>query len=121
VKNRAAFQLDSIGVFQGQRDEVVVQHAAPAVQKADELIAIVVDALFHSRINHRIQSGAIAAAGQQSNSHCTISSSVSPGRADVLGAGRAGSNSLNFLKPAVYAAARQFRRTRRLIQCTPSL
>ena len=45
VQDGAALQLDAVDVFQRQRNEVVVEHAAPAVEKADELIAIVVDAL----------------------------------------------------------------------------
>jgi hypothetical protein len=64
VKNGAALQLDAVGVFQGERDKVVVQHAAPAVQEADEFIAIVVDSLLHGGVDHRIQSGAVTATGQ---------------------------------------------------------
>ena len=64
VQDGAALQLDAVGVFQGERNKVVVEHAAPAVEKADELVSVVVDALFYSGINDRIQSGAIAAAGQ---------------------------------------------------------
>ena len=69
VKDGAALQLNAVDGFEGERDEVVVEHAAPAVQEADELVAVVVDSLFHGRIDHSIQSGAVAAAGQQSNSH----------------------------------------------------
>ena len=69
VQDGAALQLDAVNILQSEGNELVVQHTAPAVEKADELIAIVVDALPHGRINHRIQSGAVAAAGQQSNSH----------------------------------------------------
>ena len=74
VQDGAALELNAVGVFESERNEVVVEHAAPAVQKADELVAVVVDSLSHRRINDRIQSGAIAAAGQQSNSHRGISS-----------------------------------------------
>src|SRR5208337_4940555 len=69
VQNGAALQLDAVGAFESERNPIVVQHAAPAVEKADELIPIMVDALLHRRVDHRIKSGAIAAAGQQSNSH----------------------------------------------------
>src|ERR1700733_2392905 len=54
MQNGAPFQLDAIDFFQSKGNEIVVQDAAPAVQKADEFIAIVVDALFHSRVDHRI-------------------------------------------------------------------
>ncbi len=64
VQDGAALQLDAVDVFKSEGDEVVIEHAAPAVQKADEFVSVVVDALSHSRINDRIQSGAIAAAGQ---------------------------------------------------------
>ncbi len=69
VKDGATLQLDAVGVLQRKGNPVVVQDATPPVEEADELIAIGVDALLHSRIDYCIQSGAIAATGQQSNSH----------------------------------------------------
>ena len=69
MKDGAALQLNAIGVFEGQRDEVVVEHTAPAVEEADELVAVGLNSLSHSGVDHRIQAGAVAAAGQQSNSH----------------------------------------------------
>ena len=64
VEDGAALQLDAIGVFKGERDEVVVEHAAPAVEKADEFVAVGLDSLAHGRVDHCIQAGAVAAAGQ---------------------------------------------------------
>src|ERR1700689_3493413 len=74
MQDGAAAQLDAVNILERERNEVVIEHTAPAVQEAKELVPVVVDALPHSRINDSIQSGAIAAAGQQSNSHCEISS-----------------------------------------------
>ena len=64
VQDGATLQLDAIGAFQGEGNPIVVKHAAPAVEKADELIAIVIDAFFDGRIDHGIQPGAISSAGQ---------------------------------------------------------
>src|ERR1700722_16439448 len=74
MQDSAAAQLDAVNILERERNEVVIEHAAPAVQEADELVPVVVDALPHSRIDDSIQSGAIAATGQQSNSHRGISS-----------------------------------------------
>ena len=76
VQDGAARQLDAVHVLQRERNEVVLQYALPAVEKADKLIAIVVDALAHNRVDYRIQPGAVAAAGQQSNSHRKLSSQI---------------------------------------------
>ena len=46
VQNGAAPQLNAVGAFEGQRNPIVVEHAAPAVQKADKLIAIVLIPFF---------------------------------------------------------------------------
>ena len=64
MQDGAALQLNAVNVFERERNEIVIENAAPAVQKADEFVAVVVDALSDGRINDRIQSGAIAAAGQ---------------------------------------------------------
>ena len=64
VKDGAALELNAVGVLERERDEVVVEHAAPAVEKADELVAVGLDSLAHGRVDHSIQAGAIAAAGQ---------------------------------------------------------
>ena len=64
VKDGAALELNAVGVFERKRNEVVVEHAAPAIEEADELVAVGLDALAHRRINHSIQSGAVAATGQ---------------------------------------------------------
>ena len=82
MKDGAALELDSIDVFKGEGDEVVVEHSPPAIEKADKFVSVVVDALFDSGIDDRIQSGAIAAAGQQSNSHLENLLVKSHGRPD---------------------------------------
>src|ERR1700722_14960236 len=64
MENRTALQLNAIGVFKGERNKTVVEHAAPAVQKADKFVAVVIDPLAHNRVNHGVQPGAIAASGQ---------------------------------------------------------
>ncbi len=39
-------KLNAVDAFESQRNPVVVEHAAPAVQKADELIAVVLMPFF---------------------------------------------------------------------------
>ena len=73
MKNRAALQLDPVGVFESERNPVVIKYATPAIEKADELVAVGLNPLSNGSVNHRIQAGAIAASGQQSNSHANLS------------------------------------------------
>ena len=49
VEDGAALQLDAVDVFKGERNEVVVEHAPPAIEEADEFVAVVVDALSEQR------------------------------------------------------------------------
>ncbi len=42
VEDGAAFQLDAVNGFKRERDEVVFEHTAPAVEEADEFVAVVV-------------------------------------------------------------------------------
>ena len=67
MQDGAAPELNPVDRFERERNEIVIEHALPAVQESDELVSVVIDALPDGRINDRIQSGAIAAAGQQSN------------------------------------------------------
>jgi len=64
VEDGATSELNAVGVFEGERDEIVVENPPPAIQKADELVTIVVDAFANRGIDYGIQSGAIAATGQ---------------------------------------------------------
>ena len=57
---------DRIGV---QRPGLVLHHAAPAFEEADELILIVENSFAYHGADHRIQSRAVTAACQYSNSH----------------------------------------------------
>src|SRR3984885_8844701 len=47
----------------------VLEHAAPAVAKADHLISVGVDPLAHDGTDHGIQSGTVPASGEQCNAH----------------------------------------------------
>ena len=69
TKNRAALDQNLVHFLQRQLHGVVVEDAAPAFQESDKLVAVVIDAFPYDRMNDRIQSGAIAAAGQHTNSH----------------------------------------------------
>ena len=64
VKDGAALELDAVDVFKCERDEVVVEHAAPAVEEADEFVAVGLNSFAHRRIDDSIQAGAVSAAGQ---------------------------------------------------------
>ena len=52
-----------------ERPGLILYHTPPALEKADKLILIVKDPFAYRGANHRIQSGAITAARQYSNSH----------------------------------------------------
>ena len=48
---------------------LVLEHAAPAVAKADEGVAVDVDALADDRADDGIQPGAVAPSGEDSEAH----------------------------------------------------
>jgi hypothetical protein len=52
-----------------QRHRLVLNHATPPFDEADKLIAVVENPLADNGAYHRIESGAVSAAGQNSNSH----------------------------------------------------
>jgi hypothetical protein len=64
VQDGAALELNAVGVFKRKGNEIVIENASPAIQESYEFVAIMVDAFPYRRIDDRIQSGAIAAAGQ---------------------------------------------------------
>src|SRR5262249_2942446 len=45
------------------------EHAGPAVAEADELVTEVVDALADDAADHRVEAGAVAAAGEEPDAH----------------------------------------------------
>ena len=47
----------------------VLEHAAPAVAKADQLIAVLVDSLAHDRADDRVEPGTVASAGEHADPH----------------------------------------------------
>ena len=61
---------ETASVLDVHRDTVVLEHAGPPVAKSDELEAVNDDPLPHDRADHRVEPGAIAAAGQDSDTHC---------------------------------------------------
>ncbi len=52
-----------------ERHGAVVQHSAPTLHEADELIAIVLHSLVHHRTDHSIQARTVPASGQHTNAH----------------------------------------------------
>ena len=50
-------------------DRLVVEHARPAVAEADELVAVLVDALADDGADDRVESGAVSAAGEDADAH----------------------------------------------------
>ncbi len=50
-------------------DRVVLEHARPAVAKADEAVLVFAQAAAHHGADHRVQAGAVPAAGEQADAH----------------------------------------------------
>ena len=69
AEDGAAAGQDAAHLGHAERPAVVLQRPAPAVAVADELVAVDADALAHDRPDHRVQAGAIAAAGEHSDPH----------------------------------------------------
>ena len=63
---------------------LAVDHAAPAVAEADDLVAVHAFALADDGADHRVEPGAVAAAGQHADAHATSSSIVGSGRCPIL-------------------------------------
>src|ERR671936_421298 len=47
----------------------VLERAAPAVAEADDRVAIAVDSLAHDGTDHRVEAGAVTAAGEDPDAH----------------------------------------------------
>ena len=69
AENGPAFDENAVHFFEGQLYGVVVEHAAPAVEEANELVTVMNDAFSHDRMNDRIQPRTVSAARQHTNSH----------------------------------------------------
>ena len=66
-------QLQDAGYrVDGERHGFVFHHATPAFDKANELIVVVENAFAYSSADHRVQSGAVSATSQHSNSHVSL-------------------------------------------------
>ncbi len=59
--------------FQVERPRDVFQHAAPAFQKADELIVMMKNSLANNGADNRVQSRTIASAGKNADLHFVTS------------------------------------------------
>ena len=87
AEDRAALVQDAARVLARQLDGVVVEHALPALAKAVQLVAVGVDPLANDSADDGVESGAVSAAREKSDScHGAI---VCPGVAGRL-AGRTG-------------------------------
>jgi len=64
VEDGAALELNAVDVFEGERDELVVEYAAPAIEESDEFVTVGLNSFAHCRIDDSIQAGAVSAAGQ---------------------------------------------------------
>ena len=69
AEDGAAAGQDAAHLGHAERPAVALERAAPAVAVADELVAVVADALAHDRPDDRVQAGAVAAAGEHSDPH----------------------------------------------------
>ena len=69
AQDRAALLGDAADHGAGDVDDVALHHAAPAVEESHELVAVDGDALEDGAADDGVQSGAVAAAGEDSNFH----------------------------------------------------
>ena len=60
---------DAPAALDVERHGPVLDHAPPAVQEADELVAVAHFALAHDGPDHRVEAGAVAATGEHTNPH----------------------------------------------------
>src|ERR1700733_12757759 len=68
-EDRPAARQDPARRLDRELLEGVLEHAAPAVAKADHLISVGIDRLAHDGTDHGIQSGTVPASGEQSDAH----------------------------------------------------
>src|SRR5690606_7583565 len=76
AQDRAAAGQDAAYLLDAQRHRVVLQRAAPPVTEANELVAVHGDALANDRPDDRVQTGAVATAGQHTDTHYLPTSCV---------------------------------------------
>ena len=69
AEDRAAARQDAPHLGDAERPPVALQRSPPAVAVADELVAVLGDALADDRPDHRVQPRAVAAAGEHAESH----------------------------------------------------
>jgi len=66
--DRAAARQDSGDLAPAERDEELLDHSAPALAYADDVVASRPGAA-RDRADHRIEAGAVAAAGENADTH----------------------------------------------------
>src|SRR5262249_36777645 len=76
AQNGAPAMKNSADTTEVERHVLVFDEAAPAFEKADELIGIVENPFAHHGTDNCVQAGAIAPAGQHSDFHCVLLSLV---------------------------------------------
>ena len=69
AQDRPAARQDAARRLDGQVLVDGLERAAPAVAEADDLVPVVVDSASHDGADHRVQSGAVAAAGEHPDAH----------------------------------------------------
>ncbi len=72
AENRAALLADALDLVAAEGDDVVLDHTAPAVSKADELELVDFHPGEHRPADDRVQAGCVAAAREDSDSHTFI-------------------------------------------------
>jgi hypothetical protein len=82
AENGAALLGDTTDQHAGNIDDVTLNHTPPAVKETDKLVAVDGNALQHGAADNGVQSGAVAAAGENSNFHVSaqiLNEGFSPG------------------------------------------
>ncbi len=89
AEDRAAARQDAAHLGHAERHRDVLERALPAVPEPDELVAVDADALADDGADHRVQAGAVAPAGQHTDSHRANPSDSTPGSQQCCSAARA--------------------------------
>ena len=69
AEDRAALLGDALDVLAAERDDVALDDTAPAVPEPDELVPVDRDALEDRSPDDRVESGAVAAGGEDADAH----------------------------------------------------
>jgi hypothetical protein len=71
AQDRPAARQDASSRVDGELDVGLLEHAAPPVEEAEDHVPVAVRGLAHDGADHRVEAGAVSAAGEHSEAHRT--------------------------------------------------